>query len=362
MTSVRAPTLADPAGAVPGTRLHAGGVVPGGYSRVSAILALVPLLTHFGVNLDEVLRESGLPVAQFDDPENLIPFCEGSRLLGLCADHARCPHFGLLVGTHTSLEALGIVADIARSAPDVCGALLLINRFLTLSDGGGLGELSEGPQFAEWGYALYEPGVERTEVLYDHVLAFCWNIMRSLCGDRWRPHEVLFTRSTPTDQQPYRDFFKAPLSFDADRSALVFGREWLDTPLATGDLARMSALVAQVRDLEAKGTGNLLAQIRRVLRRQLLSGSVSIAKVADELGMHQRTLESRLQEDQASFRSLVDQVRFETSKQLLRTGLPIGTIAESLQYANPGAFTRAFQRWSGTTPLRWRASAVAEAT
>lgn len=352
---MRAPTPTDRRGGEPCIRAKVGDVVPGGYNRVSEVLAVVPLLEQFGVGLDEVLRESGLPAGQFDDPENLIPFREGSRLFGLCADRAGCPHFGVLMGQYTPLEALGTVADIAQAAPDVRTALLLINRFLTLNDGGGLGNLVEGRRFARWGYALYEPGVEREEVLYDYVLADSWNIMRALCGERWRPHEVLFTRRAPPDLRPYRDFFDAPLRFDRVHSALVFEREWLDAPLPTSDPARLATLVAQVRDMEARSTGDLLAQVRRILRRQLLSGSVSIAEVADELAMHQRTLERRLEERQASFRSLVDEVRFAVAKQLLRTRLPIRAIADSLQYANPAAFTRAFQRWSGSTPLHWRA-------
>jgi AraC-like DNA-binding protein len=31
-------------------------------------------------------------------------------------------------------------------------------------------------------------------------------------------------------------------------------------------------------------------------------------------------------------------------------------VAETLDYADAAAFTRAFYRWSGTTPARWRLS------
>ncbi|HNP37260.1 MAG TPA: AraC family transcriptional regulator [Woeseiaceae bacterium] len=342
-------------------KTHVGGVVPGGYGRVSEILALVPLLKEFGVDLGRVLHESGLPADQFNDPENLIPFRDGSHLIGLCADQADCPHFGLLMGQYTSLDALGIVAEMARAAPDVRAAIRLIGRYLTLSDGGGLVELSEGPLFAQWGYALYEPGVERPELIYDCVLANCWNIMRTLCGAKWSPVEIVFTRRAPPDLQPYREFFSAPLRFDAEHSALVFRSDWLNTPLPTSNPARLLLLEKQVRDLEARSTGDLPAQVRRVLRRHLLSGSTSLRRVADDLAVHPRTLDRRLEAHGISFRSLIDEVRFEVSCQLLATRLPILTIAQSLQYANPAAFTRAFRRWSRTTPRQWRASLLASA-
>ena len=83
-------------------------------------MALRPLLKQFEVDLDSLLAESGLPIGLFDHPDNLIPFREGTRLLGLCADRTGCAHFGLLIGDATPLEALGIVAELAKSAVRVC--------------------------------------------------------------------------------------------------------------------------------------------------------------------------------------------------------------------------------------------------
>jgi AraC-like DNA-binding protein len=36
------------------------------------------------------------------------------------------------------------------------------------------------------------------------------------------------------------------------------------------------------------------------------------------------------------------------------SALDVSQIAEMLDYAEASAFTRAFKRWSGTTPARWR--------
>jgi hypothetical protein len=65
-------------------------VVPGGYDRIASTLALKPLLREFGVELEQVLAQSGLPAGLFDQPDNLIPFRQGSRLLGLGSGRKRC--------------------------------------------------------------------------------------------------------------------------------------------------------------------------------------------------------------------------------------------------------------------------------
>lgn len=338
--------------------MRANGVVPGGYDRVASTIALVPLLEQFGVSLDSLLTEAGLPIGLFDHPDNLIPFREGTRLLGLCADCTGCPHFGLLMGDATPLDAYGIVGELMKSAADVRAALQLMCRFMTLADGGGLLTLSETNQFASFSYSVYEPGVERAEVLCDNALAVSCSVLRELCGRKWRPYEILFSRSRPVNIEPYVEFFKAPLRFDFEQSAVVFESTWLDATLATADPTYLHALEEKARALEAKETGDLVAQVRRVVRRQLLVGNCSIHSVAAELGMHRRTLDRQLQPFGIAFKALSDEIRFEVSRQLLAdTAMPVLAISQSLHYADHSAFIHAFRRWSGTTPTQWRESA-----
>ncbi len=106
-------------------------VGPGGYDRVASTLALRPLLREFGVDLADILAQAGLPAELFHHPDNLMPFSQGSRLLGLRVDRTGCAHFGLLVGRHTPMEALGIVAGLVKAAPDVRSALKLRSRYLS---------------------------------------------------------------------------------------------------------------------------------------------------------------------------------------------------------------------------------------
>ncbi len=338
------------------SRADAPRVVPGGYDRVASILAIQPLLRDFGVDLNQLLAQSGLPADLFGNPDNLIPFRQGSRLLGMCVDLTGCAHLGLLIGRHTPLEALGAVAELTKAAPDVRSALNLLTRYLTLSDGGGLLRLGEDARFASYGYALYEPAVERTDVVYDIVLTSIWNVLRTLCGNHWLPHEIQFMRRRPPDTRPYRSFLRAPLRFDCEQAAVVFDKAWLDVPLPGADAQRLMSLEAQARASEAEATGDLPAQVRRVLRRQLLSGGTSMHQVAAELAMHRRTLDRKLQPYGVSFQALGDEVRHEVARQLLSdTAMPITAIAQSLHFADASVFSRAFRRWSGVTPSRWRA-------
>jgi AraC-like DNA-binding protein len=83
-----------------------------------------------------------------------------------------------------------------------------------------------------------------------------------------------------------------------------------------------------------------------------------VEDVAPMFSMHSRTLHRRLGEFDVTFKTLADETRFEIARQMLKdSATPINQIAEALDYADASAFTRAFRRWTKTTPAAWRAAA-----
>jgi len=86
----------------------------------------------------------------------------------------------------------------------------------------------------------------------------------------------------------------------------------------------------------------------------------SATQVADLFSMHRRTMNRQLNAKGTSFQELSDEIRFEIARQLLEdAAMEIIQIASVLGYSNASAFTRAFRRWSATTPASWRAVAKA---
>jgi AraC-like DNA-binding protein len=89
----------------------------------------------------------------------------------------------------------------------------------------------------------------------------------------------------------------------------------------------------------------------------VLSGTAMLGNSAQLFSLHERTMRRRLEADGTTFQQLLNEARFEVAQQLLReTLLAAAEIAAILGYSNPGAFTRAFRGWSGSTPRRWRNS------
>ena len=84
----------------------------------------------------------------------------------------------------------------------------------------------------------------------------------------------------------------------------------------------------------------------------------SMRRVVAAAGMSARSFQRQLREEGASFSDLLAGVRrSETLKRLKERNLTIAAIASDLGYSDQATFTRAFRRWTGVPPSRFRAAA-----
>ncbi len=315
------------------------------------------LLRKLGANPLEVFAEAGVPLSLFDNPDNLIGYSARSRLLQHCADSTGCPHFGLLVGAQNDLPKLGLIGLLVKFSPNVGVALRNLTRYQHLHVRGASTSLTTHGNSTTLAYEMHALGVGPAAQSADGAVASLFNFMRSLCGPKWKPSEVQFSHREPVDVAPFRQFFGAPLRFNAEQNALVFPAHWLRQPMPDADPELRQLLHAQIDALEARHGSEFHEQVRSVLRSALLTSHARADQVAALFSMHARTLNRRLNAFGTSFLQLADEVRFEVARQMLEEStMEMNEIAGMLDYANASAFGRAFKRWSGATPAYWRAT------
>ncbi len=324
--------------------------------RIGSTMAIPAVLRSLGADPAEVLAEAGFDLRLFDNPDNQISYAARSHLVSHCVARTGCRHFGLLVGQQGSLYGLGLLGFLAQNSPDVRTALQSLVRFLHLHVQGAMAELAVNGERAVFSYDIYQPHVDASDQICDGAVAMMFNIMGVLCGPDWKPSQILFAHRKPKDVGPYRRFFQAPLFFDAEQNALVFSTNWLShrLPGANPELHRL--LQKQIEALETRYRHDFMSQVRCLLRTAIQTGHCRAEQVARLISMSPRTLNRRLNASGTSFHALMDECRFEIARQLLETSdMDVARVAGALNYADASAFTRAFRRWSGTTPARWRA-------
>ncbi|WP_088279981.1 AraC family transcriptional regulator [Ideonella sp. A 288] len=119
--------------------------------------------------------------------------------------------------------------------------------------------------------------------------------------------------------------------------------------------ATLKGMAAQLQLAQA-GDSTLERALRVRLRDALAQGRADAARMAELLGVSERTLQRRLADIGRSFSDVVEEFRREEAARLLAMpGLQLVEVASRLGYAEQTSFTRAFRRWTGITPGAWRA-------
>lgn len=102
-------------------------------------------------------------------------------------------------------------------------------------------------------------------------------------------------------------------------------------------------------------TSGFAAQLHAVFAR-LPAGRLAVAQLADELGLSPRTLERRCR-DELQYGPAQAHARWRLERAaelLLSTDWPVRAVSDTLGFANPFHFSRAFARVHGSSPAAWR--------
>jgi len=94
-----------------------------------------------------------------------------------------------------------------------------------------------------------------------------------------------------------------------------------------------------------------ISACQNIVTALLPTGYPTIELTARLLGMPVRSLQRRLRECGQSYSQLVDAIRCEQACRLLdEPGTCVANVADTLGYADPSSFSRAFRRWTGLSP------------
>jgi AraC-like DNA-binding protein len=110
--------------------------------------------------------------------------------------------------------------------------------------------------------------------------------------------------------------------------------------------------VARAIESRAKPKPSPLQEdVERRVEPALETGEVRIDRIARELGLSRQTLYRRLKAEGVTFEQIVDRLRHRLALRFVREqGLSVKETAWRLGFSDPAAFSRAFKRWTGSSP------------
>ncbi len=325
--------------------------------RARALTGFSELVKEFGGDADGLLHEVGLSAQMLVRPEATISMPGAVALLENAASRLAAPDFGLLLAQRQDYSALGPIALVARRADTVGNALIAIARNLPYHVARTSLRMEPGPA-EELIWLRYELPSEICGAHRQSVEMCCLLLiqtLRMLRGDMGADWQVLFAHPAGVPPSRYREIFQCEVACQQAGNGVIIPKTLLQQGLDSGNPHIRVAVERFVAHLIRRNPLDLVQQIEELVARQLANGDCSLAGIAQQLAMNERTLQRRLEAQQISFSDILDRVRRSQAHDFLtQAALPLAEVATLLGYSEQRSLSRACQRWFGTTPAALR--------
>jgi AraC-like DNA-binding protein len=296
----------------------------------------------------------GLPLALVEERSHRVPLRALVALFDRAARLGGDPRLGLAVGLAMAPTDYGRWVAYALQAPTLAGCVSRLARCIVLHQIGGtlvLEPRADGTVL--WGYRLSVADGAGALQHNDHVLPVLARIVRDYCGADWTPLRMETSAPDPGDAAARADATAAPWRFDAPATGLVLPAAalWARRTAPAGTAGPPISSREVLADIRMQSQEDDVGRLAAVVALRLLDGHTDIDGAARLAGCGRRTLQRRLDAEGLSYRAVLERVRMDRARALIReTGAPLSEIADAAGYSDPAHFSRAFRRHFGRPP------------
>ena len=309
---------------------------------------------HFSQAIMQAAQRLGLAlpddlVARMDSRER-VDLASQDRLWEAFCEGAGDPLVGVDLGLALQVGHLDTAGMILMSCETLDEAVESLIDYHPIVGEGGAFEVVRDPRFCE---VRYQPVYQtRRPTRVEAVMASLLHLTRWSTGDAFRPERLTLRHGAQDQPERYQDKLGLPVHFNRADNALVFASDQLALPLIHANPALCRHLRGLADELLARlDSQSLGARVSTLIRDHPRWGK---ERIAEQLGMSGRHLIRKLADEGTSFKLLRDTLLQDLAEQALADGVRTGRIAEDLGFSDESAFAKAFKRWTGRTPARFR--------
>jgi AraC-like DNA-binding protein len=337
--------------------------VPAGRQmRIANLGGLPDFVRKLGSDPRSILERHGIDPRMLRDPDSYIN-CESLvEVFEYCSTLFKDPLFGLRLAERQEPDLYGCVTALCRAASSFREAIDGFIKYIPVFHAPlTVLELVESAHIAElrWGVRIdlgSKPQGNLQAVLLNMKL------LRLLGGPAFRPSYVnLAVDARPKDIPEIEKKLGCPFHNRAATSAIAFPVEFLNQPLASSSKLLYRLLGGYLERVQAASRTTIVERVEDYVRGSLPSGHCSIQYCAAKLGTSIRTLQANLDDYGLKFSDILEKQRIDLAKVYLEQGqVSLDDMAALLGYSEASSFGRAFKRWTGSTPQRFRKAATAQ--
>lgn len=318
------------------------------------VRALIDVAVSRGASRCVLIERSRIDPAELEDRDNRILFTKYVALMKagqeLCNDPALALHFG----ETAALSEISITHQIGASS--MAEAFAVVNRYARLSieveqDGADRYVLSRSGGRLWLIDTRKNPNdfPELTESSFARMIC----TMRQAGGDKVMAKAVHVTHAAPAYRAEYDRIFRMPVVFESDKNAFLMNEAMLSYKPPVSPTYTREILTAHADGLLEKleRSKSTKGRVEDLLMPSLKDGDVSMKTIAGKLGVSRQTLFRQLRSEAVTFEKVLDDLRHKEALHHLSAKMSVSQTAHLVGFSDPASFSRAFKRWTGSSPV-----------
>ena len=332
--------------------------VSGSHESVSAalIIGLLKSARMLGVSDERCIKQVGIDDQTLEDPTLRVPYATLISLLDEIdqqSGHRR--DIGIELGRQLipgSFSALGYAAASCKTLGEAIRVIPQYERVI-LTTGQSVLTVK-----GDWVLLSWTTTRKPHSVVLEEVILSSWvALARTLTSLDSLQIKVRLTGALPEDCSAFTSLFGHNIKFKQPLASVSFPISLLSIPIIQSDPFINKLMKAQADRIQQSLTYQSVFShtVAECINQSLAKGVVGQEAIGRQLNVGVRTLRRRLKEEDTNFQTILDAVRRENAKQYLaEKNMSIFEVAMLLGYKDHSAFSAAFKRWFGVTPLVYR--------
>lgn len=336
--------------------------------------ALLDFAVSKGADRQVLIERSHICLDDLQDQDNRIPLAKYLALLNAGIELCNEPALSLLFGEAVKLQDISLVGLIGVAFDNVESVRRQVNRYAPLTLDADDGGTADAIEFVRENGDVW---MKFTGHIYvDNPLLIESGFARNVCGARALagsmpnfanlkfPKAIRFTHAEPSYRAEYDRIFGVPLFFGSHMNAFLIDEAFLNMrlPRTNPYLAEIMSARAEelLKSLETSKTTR--GRVENLLVPVLHTGEATVEMIASKLGLSRQTLFRKLKTEGVTFEQVLDELRHQLALYYLNgKKVSVNQTAYLVGFSEPASFSRAFKRWTGSSPRTYVSRCVSSA-
>jgi AraC-like DNA-binding protein len=308
-----------------------------------------------------LLERARIDPAELHDQDKRLPFAKYAALMRAAEESSHDPALALHFGEAIDLEDISIVGMVGGAETLADGGFAMMNRYSRLDfdlTAAGTDRFQIMRTAEELWLIDARPNANDFHELTECTFARMACTIRRFFGDRPVVTAVHVTHVEPAYRAEYDRIFQVPVTFGSDKNALLLRPEIWNTPppphhVISEYASTIMTAHAEVLLAELARSDSVRGRVESALVPVLHTGDANIDTVAGKLGLSRQTLFRKLKAEGVTFKKVLDELRRNIALHYLtQKNVSVSETAYLVGFSDPAAFSRAFKRWTGSSPRR----------